>query len=104
MVGSGIVHGSYAFRQGRAAGSAAAGGLGGGRRIVVLAERIGDDLAEPLVLAEQVDERGAEAGQTHIPGFGHVGIGVSLVAPEPRATAIVTSVGHALYDALRVKL
>jgi hypothetical protein len=33
-----------------------------------------------------------------------VGLDVSLVAPEPRATAIVTSVGHALYDALREKL
>jgi hypothetical protein len=29
---------------------------------------------------------------------------VALVAPEPHATAIVTSVGHALYDAPRVKL
>ena len=104
MVGSGIVHRSYAFRQGRAAGSAAALGSGRRRRIVVLAERIGDDVAEPLVVAEQVDERGAEAGQTQLLGFGHVGLGVCLVAPEPRATAIVTSVGHALYDALRVKL
>ena len=70
----------------------------------VLAERIGDDVAEPLVVAEQVDERGAEAGQTQLLGLGHVGLGVRLVAPEARATAIVTSVGHALYDALRVKL
>jgi hypothetical protein len=71
---------------------------------VVLAERIGDHLAEPLVLAEELEERGAEAGQPHVPGFGHVGSSVSLVAPDPRATTIVTSVGHALYDALRAKL
>jgi hypothetical protein len=74
------------------------------RRIVVVAEWIGDDVAEPLVVAEQVDERGAEARESQLLGFGHVGLWVGLGAPESRATTIVTSVGHALYDARRPKL
>jgi len=70
----------------------------------MLAERIGDHVAEPLVLTEQVDERGAQAGESQLPGLGHVGLGVGLVAPEPNATAIVTSMGHDFYDAREPKL
>jgi hypothetical protein len=71
---------------------------------VLLAERVVDDVAEAFVVTEQVDERGAETRQSQLLGLGHVGLWVGLVAPQSRATTIVTSVGHALYDARPVKL
>jgi hypothetical protein len=70
----------------------------------MLAERVGDHVAEPLVLAEQVDERGAETGESQLSGLGHVRLGAGLVAPEPSATAIITSMGHDFYDSCRPKL